>query len=520
MKMEIAIIRDGMSRRSIMENQKDVISASKMKELDRLTISQLMITSYELMRIAGQRLFETIMEQRLVDISDTIVIVCGCGNNGGDGLVVMEHLHQHGYHVKAFLIDDPETMTSESSMQLQRLKETSISVQPINQNKWDEFINAIDQADVIIDAIFGLGLSRDVQHLPKAIIQTINDAHKKVISIDIPSGLHADTGMIMGVSILATHTLIIGKIKYGNVLFDAMDVSGTCHVVDIGIVDEPTERKRMLLFQHDLLDSYPTRKHNTHKYHYGHVLIIGGSVSMMGSIGLSAHASLRCGVGLVSVATTVSDHAHLRHIPLEIMTPTYHDADSLRSIIEKKSAIAYGMGVSKATQPDYVLPMLLSCKVPLVIDADGLYHLSFMIDTIKANKPIVLTPHMKELSDLLSISMEELIKDPVRHIEKLAEKTNSIVVLKGPCTIIADHQQTVMIQSGNPGLATAGTGDVLSGIIAAMLTKHSDATLATISAIMLFGAAGDRAKNKYGEHSMIASDVIEQLSEIIKKTSS
>ncbi len=492
-----------------------VTSVAEMKQLDQLTIIKKGIDSFDLMHFASERMVDYVLYNQLVSKDQMIVIVCGPGNNGGDGLVIFECLNQLGFHVEAFVVDQPNRYTREVKQQLDRLKMKSIQVHKINNQTILDLKNTILHAHIIIDALLGIGLNRPCEPIYCDIIDVINDASKTVISVDIPSGLHANNGHIMNHCVVATHSLVVGAFKYGNLMADALDVSGQLHFIDIDIMTDSL-RERTYSAKPLYFSNHP-RKHHTHKYHYGHVLVVGGHSSMMGSIGLTSLGALRGGAGLVSVATYGDYGEFFRELPLEVMTLTYQDIQTLLQLFSKKDAVVYGMGVSKNTQPVDVVSQLIVSNIPCVIDADGIEHLSKINIEDYQDKHIVLTPHMKELSTLLHIPFQELIQDPITYVESFVKGTNLVIVLKGPCTIIASDKKTVFIQAGNPGLATAGTGDVLAGIIGSMIAQKKDIFLASLIAVEIFSIAANLACNQMGERSMIASDVIACLPEAFKQ---
>jgi ADP-dependent NAD(P)H-hydrate dehydratase / NAD(P)H-hydrate epimerase len=492
-----------------------VTSVVEAKQLDQLTIKAKDISSYDLMRFASERMVEYIIESQLISKDHTIFIVCGTGNNGGDGLVIYELLKRRGFDVKATIIDQQERFTLEVSQQINHIQSLSMDVHRLNLKTIPSFNEMINQSDIVIDALLGIGVSRQCDLLYCEIIEMINHSSTTVISVDIPSGLNANNGLIMGACVDASHTLVIGTYKYGNLIADARDVSGDMHMIDIGLIMDEAIKNRTYLKQPEHIHAQK-RKHHTHKYHYGHVLVVGGSPAMMGSIGLTSLGALRSGAGLVSVATYGDYGKHFRGLPLEVMTLTYQDEKSFEQLLMKKSVVVYGMGVSKNKQHIDVLKQIFEAQIPSVIDADGLTHLSKIDLSDYQDKQLVLTPHMKELSTLLHIPMEQLVLDPLTYVEAFVKSTNLVIVLKGPCTIIVSDKKTVFTHVGNPGLATAGTGDVLSGVIGCMLAQMDDRFYATLVALEIFGAAANLAKDKVGETSMIASDVVEALPDVLK----
>lgn len=492
-----------------------VTSVAEIKQLDQLTMKAKGISSYDLMRFASEKMVEYIIDAQLIKKNHTILVICGTGNNGGDGLVIYELLNRLGFDIKATMIDDQMRYTSEVNQQINHLQSLSLDVHLLSSETLTSLHEMICQSDIVIDALLGVGVNRQCDLFYCEIIEMINQSRAIVISIDVPSGLNANNGLIMGACVHASHTLVIGAYKYGNLIADALDVSGDIHMIDIDLVMDASLKNRIYVKQPKFFVKQQ-RKHHTHKYHYGHVLVVGGSPSMMGSIGLASLGALRSGAGLVSVATFGNYGNHFRGLPLEVMTLTYQDDKSFEQLLEKKSVVVYGMGITKNTQHVDVLKQIFDYGIPCVIDADGLTHLSKKNLNDYQDKPLVLTPHMKELSTLLHVSMKELIQDPLTYMEAFVKATNLIIVLKGPCTIIVSDEKTVFTHVGNPGLATAGTGDVLSGVIGCLLAQMENRFEATMVALEVFGAAANLVKDKLGETSMIASDVVAALPDILK----
>lgn len=486
-----------------------VYSAQQNKAMDQATWIDKRNTSFELMSYAARMCTEVLVTKKLVCDNQTIVVVCGVGNNGGDGLLIGSELLQRSLNVKIMMVNHPDSWSKDVQQALRILQNDNIDIQWIT-NADEHLLQTLNQANIIIDALLGIGTNRmcDAQYI--SLIEVMNHSQAQKISVDIPSGLNATSGFAQPIAVIAGHTLVIGALNQGHVLFDGWDTCGSKHFVDIGL-HKRNDSNPMFIPNTELRLTTPSRKHNVHKYSLGHVLLVGGSKSMMGSVMLSSLSALRSGAGLVSLAIHPDNQAHLRGLALEIMTPDYEDKTTFEALLFKKSSVVYGMGLSKHEQPDYVLSTLLESEVPLVIDADGLTHWKPLLEKKHKNHVLVLTPHLMELSRLTNQSIEQVKQDPIQVVQNLAKKAQAIVLLKGPSSILSDGLKTEILEVGNPGLATAGTGDVLAGIVGALVGQQTDGFEAVKQALILFDQAARLAKEEQGEHGMIASDVITHL---------
>lgn len=482
---------------------KESVNAYQMRKADNMLISQHYNSSYELLRHAGEQLFLTL--KKYISKQDNIVLVCGANNNGGDGLVVYEFLLNNGYMCHAFVDETP--LSEENKLQQDHLATLNYSLYGFKKD-CKLLHEMIEKADIVVDALVGIGCSRDNDAYVSEIIATINKSKATVFSIDIASGLRANSGFMVNICVVADKTLAVGAYKHGHFLFDGRDVSGHLELVDIGI---GAINDCVTCFDaNEILVSIKPRKNNVHKYTFKHVCVIGGSPSMMGSIALSATAALRGGSGLVSVASHVENSTMMRTLPYEILTPFYDTREQLAKITHKKDVIVYGMGVSKEKPTVDVLEHVLACGVPLIVDGDGLYHLSNK-EANHSNNQLLITPHLNELSILAHTSIKEIENDVVYYVRKVAKMYNCTVICKGPTTILCHQDNVTFYQVGNNGLATAGTGDVFAGLLASQLALHSDVMQAIETTFAIYDKAANLAKNKHGVVGMIASDVVSEI---------
>jgi len=501
-------------------NNYRIVNVNEMRFMDEYTCNQLDMTPLDLMKQAGGVIYLTILEDIGIDKkTDQVLIVSGSGNNGGDALVVGVGLIENGYKVKVIIIGDLINQTKESQIMLKEILNKNGEVLFLeDKSKLKDFSILLRQSSLLIDGIFGIGLKRDVEGIYFDVINHINISPIDVISIDIPSGINADNGLVSGVAIKADYTLIIQNYKVGNLLGDAADYHGTKILLDIGILKVVCKSRRFLLEQEDYLNILEPRLNNTHKYHYGNLLTIGGSKGMMGAPLLAAYAALRNGSGLTSIAYKEKYLHSIFNIYPEVMTTTYKTTPELFEYLKKKDVVIFGPGLGKIDDDNLdILRELLELNIPMVIDADGLYYLKQLLKEFKSLKNIVITPHYGELAMLLDLDTSSIQKEPLKHIKSLTENYRLSIVLKGPCTIIANKNSMYYSNYGNPGMATAGSGDVLSGIIGSMIGKGHQIIEACKVAVMIHSMAGELAFKEVGEESLIATDIIKYIPKVLKE---
>lgn len=443
-----------------------------------------------------------------------VLFVCGSGNNGGDGLAMARFFAEQGGHAKVCYVGawqngtpNTQTMSAEAATQLALLPDT-IPVQ-----------EALDTKGVtaIVDAIFGIGLSRPVEGKLQEVITAINQSAVPVLALDIPSGLSADRGTVFGVAVRAAHTVAISALKFGHLLYPGAALCGKLHLQDIGISAPPNCAR--LLEKKDL-DALPARSPRGHKGSFGRVLIIGGRVGMSGAAYFAAKAAYRTGAGLVEILAPEENRIiYQTQLPEALLTlydPSAPDKRVLRAAIERADAIAIGMGLGTGTLTQTLLSLtLMRAKVPLLLDADALNELSsspeLYTDLLACKVPVVITPHLGEAARLLGVPLPLISSDLPGSAERLARKADAVCVLKDARTLICDGIHTAVNAYGNNGMATGGSGDVLAGVIAALLATTSSARLAAELGVLVHALAGDAAKERVGLHGMMASDLLDAL---------
>lgn len=498
--------------------ERQIVNAQEMRQLDKLTISENNVTSYNLMEETGERIFNYLNLVGMINETETVLIVAGTGNNGGDALIVGRHLLEKGLRPQFLIVGKPDNQSNDSLEAM-----ASLNIYNVEYIRVEDFgsvndsLEAIEASSIIIDGLFGIGLSRDVEGYHQEVIELINNSYAKVISIDLPSGINADNGLKMNVAVKANHTIVVQNYKQGNLLNDALDYSGEIFLLDVGILQTLFHETQVVLNKSFLKNKIPTRKRNSYKYNFGNLLVIGGSKGLMGAPLISGYTALRTGSGLSSVTYNDIYLHHINNVYPEIMVNTYFGIEDLPSQIQNKSVVIFGPGLGKSDEVNLdISSYLFSLDVPLLIDADGIFYLKKHIKQYNERKNIIITPHYKEMASFLGVDIEDVKKEPVLYAKNIAHKYNVTVVLKGTCTIITNNNETYFSILGNPGLATAGTGDVLSGIIGSLLGRGFTPIAASKIGVLIHSIAAEYARDKYGEEGMIATDLIEFIPQILK----
>lgn len=485
-----------------------------MKAGDTKTIEEFGMPSMVLMERAALQCV-TVMEQNAIDLSRPL-IVCGSGNNGGDGFAIARLLHLKGCSVKTVMVGNESSCSIETTQQIQILKKYGVSID--NRICPGEY-------SVIIDAIFGIGLSREINGHYKDILQTLNEMNGTKIAVDIPSGISATTGAVLGIAFRADMTVSFACEKLGTVLYPGHLYAGKVVPVDIGIDSSVFQGEHKIAFTYTRKDAallVPARKPNSHKGTYGKTLIIAGSRGMAGAAYLCAKAAYRTGSGLVQIYTPESNRIVLQQLLPEAIITTYDSwkREEVLSLIEQADVIAVGPGLgTSSVAVELVKTILENASKPCILDADAINiladHLSCIHDK---HHQLLLTPHMKEMTRLLSCSIPDLQQNRFSYLETFTEKYNLTCVLKDARTVITSPDTGFYVNTtGNSALAKGGSGDVLTGIIAGLaaqgLTLYHAATLG----VYMHGRMGDYARDKSDVHTVLASDMIEELKNVFKE---
>jgi len=509
-----------------------VLTASQMREADRRTIEEIGIPSMVLMENAGRQVVAA-LEATHEDLLDRqIAVLCGRGNNGGDGFVVARTLHQRGVAVSTFVIGRLTEIRDDARSNVEILGQLGLTVVEIaDEQAWELHFSEISECDLIVDAIFGTGLNTPLSGLFETIVADVNGSGIPVIAIDLPSGLSADSAELIGHCIRATTTVTLAAPKLPLVLPPAETFAGEIIVADIGIPPEVIENlegpRIELLTREALRAAVPPREPDSHKGDYGHVLIVAGSVGKTGAAYLAAAGALRSGAGLVTVATPRSAQPVVAAMAPEYMTVPLDEEpegtlalSALEQVLElEQDVMAAGPGLGQGPHiTAFVQELIEKSSGPLVLDADALNAFASDPDRLQSEggRAIVITPHPGEMARLTRMSVEEVQANRVEVARNFASSHQIYVVLKGYRTLLATPDGHVFINPlGNPGMATGGTGDVLTGVIAAWLAQLLDAEAACRLGIYLHALAGDLAEADEGEVAMTASDLVGHLGDAV-----
>ncbi len=487
-----------------------ILTAEQIREIDAKTIALEGISSLELMKRASRAFFDW-FTARYTDKSQSISIVAGTGNNGGDGLVVVRMLHKSGYRVKVFMVEYSQRYSEDCAHNLRRAKVENISVQKIISSN---DIPDLSDYDIIIDAMFGTGLNRAVTGISREMIEKINESGKKVISIDVPSGLSMDRKTHFAVQAMETVTMQIPKLAL--FLPDNENYTGNVHLVDIGLSKkaiEDAETSFYFVTKQEIKEQLKPLKKFTHKGTQGHSLIIGGSIGKIGSVCLASKAALKTGCGLVTALVPRCGTSVLQSNSPEAMVIEDRNDTHITEIDFDIHPNAIGVGVGLGELPETqkaFYRFLQQNKSPLVIDADGLNILAKNKEWLDILPPkTILTPHPKELSRLIGEWSEDY--DKINKVRLFAKKHDLIVVVKGANSLIVDSENVYVNSTGTPALATAGSGDALTGIITSLLAQGYEPLQAAKIGVFVHGLTANITATKIYARSFTASDIIENI---------
>ncbi len=484
----------------MVELPNEIFTGAQVRELDRTAIEVFGIPSYALMCRAGQAAFECL--QRHWPRAIQLTIFCGAGNNAGDGYVLARLAGAAGLSVRVLSLVEPQRLTGDALQAYEDFSgaggvtEGFTAAQPLT-------------GDVIVDALLGTGLDRDVEGRFAEAIAAINGAAVPVFALDIPSGLHADTGLALGTAVSADVTITFVGLKQGLYLGQGMDRRGWLEFDGLGIPGEAYVELAPPLRRLDsgcVHQALPPRRRTAHKGSHGSVLLIGGAPGMSGAIRLAAEAALRAGAGLVRVASHADSATVVTAGRPEIMCHSVEDGGDLAPLLAQSDAIVLGPGLGRSDWARSLWQASLEAGLPLVIDADGLNALA---EAPEKRENWILTPHPGEAGRLLGTDAHSVQADRLGAIRALVERYGGIAVLKGAGSLVAGAEERVVsvCDRGNPGMATAGMGDVLSGVLGAMLVQGASPRVAAEAGVYIHAAAGDEAAAR-GERGLIAGDLM------------
>ena len=512
-----------------------LVTADQMRSLDHRTITEASVPSLILMERAGAGVAHHLENQYAPLAGKSITIVCGKGNNGGDGFVAGRLLRRKKARVQILLLASPADLSRDAKtmyQRFQRLAGPSAVRRPVDH---EEIGRRLATSDVIVDALMGTGLSTPLTGLYLEAVTAINAAARPTVAVDIPSGLHADTGHALGAAVHADLTVTFGLPKTGMYVGDGIDCCGAIRLVDIGIPSafvDALGSRLLLLTSATAHATLPTRRLSSHKGTYGHVGLIAGSVGKTGAAALAALGALRIGAGLVTVAVPSSVNDVLEAKLLEVMTlpmPETKSRTFARSGLERlftftgtRDAIAIGPGLTTHPETvDLVQEFITRIDKPCVLDADALNALAGKAALLtQCKRPPIITPHPAEMARLEpEATTQSVNQDRLGTATRFARERGVFVILKGARTVIARPDGLAAIcPTGNPGMATAGTGDVLTGMVGGLLAQGLSPWDAACTATYLHGSAGDLAASLHGQAGMLARDLIDQIPHALTST--
>lgn len=501
-----------------------VVTASEMREIDRTTIEELGIPSLVLMERAGLGVVKQV-EGLYKPGQKEVLVIAGPGNNGGDGLVVARNLYNKNYRVQVYLMASPDKLSPDCKRQYEICRRMKVPVKTTNTLRSSQIKDKL-----VIDAILGTGLNKNLREDLLKAVRAINDAQTEVIAVDIPTGLSSDTGQPMPEAVRADITVTFGLPKRGHLIQPGREYTGKLVVEDIGFPGELLRSESIkvnLVEEEEIRALLPHRPPDAHKGTFGHVLVVGGSKGKTGAIRMTAKAVLRTGAGLVTIATpeeVLSQLPVLEEMTLPIEGYSRKALTEVLDFIHRRAdviAVGPGMGREPETM-EFVLGLLKHCPVPSVVDADALFALS-SLGPVKLERflqrvpsPLVLTPHTKEMERLTEITTDEIKTRPIEVAREFSIKTGACLVLKGSPTIVSSEGKVFINPTGSEAMATAGSGDVLTGIISGLIAQGLPPLEASIAGVYLHGLSGDIGAARKTSYGLIAGDLIEHLPEAFR----
>ena len=483
-----------------------IYTTAQIRRLDDYAIEHLGVPGYTLMKRAAEgslRLLRTRWP-----MAERICIVCGGGNNGGDGYVLARFARAAGLKVSVLAASDVARLKGDAERAYVDFRSGDGVVETFSSER-------LSDAEVLVDAVCGNGLTGELKSAVAVVVRAINGAGKPILSLDVPTGLHSDSGLPQGDAVRADCTITFVGLKTGLFLGDGPDYVGQLFFDDLEVTAPVSAEFVPVLtrcVEAEIPRALPRRARNSHKGRFGHVLIVGGGAGMPGAARLAGEAALRAGAGLVSVACQASSLVAISSGRPELMVHAVRTAADLRPLIERADVIAAGPGLGRSPWADELLASLLPVPQPLLLDADALNWLAEHPEVVRQRQgPWILTPHPGEAARLLGCSNTEIQSDRLAALGRLVERYQAVVTLKGAGSLIGGPQLPNSIcERGNPGMATAGMGDVLTGVIAGLQAQLGIAGTAARIGVLVHAMAGDAAA-RGGERGLLASDLLREL---------
>ena len=505
-----------------------LVNSEQMRQIDNDTIKSAGIPSLELMENAGSGIARAIVSELIpLEEEQSFTVFCGKGNNGGDGFVIARYLFEAGYDVEIFFLGPVDKLSADAKENFLLVKELDI---PNEELTSIDQLNDILETDFIIDAVFGTGFEGAPRGLSEELIEYINNQPQAVIAVDMPSGLNSSTGEHEGVCVNADYTYTLAQPKYGLFVTLGREMAGVVSVIPIGIPDETISKFDLydeLITDNLVSDIIPIRKADGHKGDFGKLLVLAGSTGLSGAAVLASKSALRSGCGVVKTACPKTVQPLIAAGCIAATTYPLPDVakkgalalrghGEIKKLINENDALVIGPGVGLHHETkELIIRLLLSLEKPAVVDADALTVLAGELQVLSDTKAdLILTPHPGEFERLSGVKPSNKIHERIASARKFAIEHQTMLVLKGSPTVVADINGIVYVNStGNNGMATGGSGDVLSGIIGSLLAQGMNSIDAAVAGVYLHGLAGDYAADELGVRSLIASDIIDFLPE-------
>jgi NAD(P)H-hydrate epimerase len=508
-----------------------IVTATEMRDIDRATSQRFGVPSLTLMENAGSAVADFVISQ--YPTAERVGVICGKGNNGGDGFVAARKMKVAGREVRVVLLAEPSELRGDAAEMFGKLPVAPVIVRSPDELKREE-ARAVFESEVLLDAILGTGFKPPVSGLYAEAIRLLNASSAPVIAVDIPSGADADvmgeqTGAVARADAVVTFTAPRPAHIFGRL------TDGPTVIAPIGSPDEAivSSLQLNLITAREIAPLIGPRPLAANKGNFGHVLVIGGSLGKAGSVAMAGMAALRTGAGLSTVAAPKSVLATVAGFHPEVMTEPLDETDAgsisaralasgaIDALIKGKTVLAVGPGISRHPETsEFVRSLVVKCKTPLVLDADGLNAFEGRASELNGNgRTLVITPHPGEMARLAASTVAAVQRDRINVARTFAREHELIVVLKGHRTLIALPDGTVWVNTtGNPGMATGGTGDILTGMVAGLIAQNPEHIAeAVIAAVHLHGLAGDVARESMGEHSLVATDLVKALPEAFRR---
>lgn len=479
----------------------EIYQTAQIRAMESYAKERFGISGDVMMQRAGKAAWQFFLKRW--PLAKQVIVVCGQGNNGGDGYVFAQKAHEQGLKVIVLHVGDVEKLKDEASRAFLACQTSGVTIRPYQREE------ELQQCDVIVDALFGIGLQSELRKDSRLVIEAINHAHRPVFAIDVPSGVNANSGSVMGAAVQAEATITFIGIKVGLMTGAGVACRGDLFCDDLQL---PAELFEMVRSHIDVMDRMKflaylrPRSRDFHKGKAGHVVVIGGDEGYSGAPCMAALGALRVGAGLVTVATHPKHAAYLNIGHPEVMCVGVRTPLALKKLLQKATVLVVGPGLGQSLWAKMLWSTILKSELPMVVDADGL--------NLLAQHPIkhsnwILTPHPGEAARLLHQSTAEVQQDRLKAVSAIQENFGGFAVLKGVGTLVAATDKTVSIcDAGNPGMSTAGTGDILSGVIGGLLAQGIPLACSAKLGALIHAKAGDMAAQEGGERGLMATDLL------------